>query len=106
MIEVKQEGDFIWITEANLDIERVDFLNNLVQTMDAELIDFSITFQDIISAVDVTPTHTNIYLNLIEAFERLEEFDEQTDDDVQYSLKLLFYKKRCDAHGLGCRGHD
>ena len=81
-------------------------VKELVNVIDATLIDFSMTFQDIISAVDVTPTHTNIYLNLIEAFEKLEEFDEHTDDDVQYSLKLLFYKKRCDAHGLGCREHD
>lgn len=106
MIEVKQEGDFIWITEANLDIERVDFLNNLVQTMDAELIDFSITFQDLISTVDVTPTHTNIYLNLMEAFEKLAEFDEKSDDEVQYSLTLLFYKKRCGSYGLACKDHD
>lgn len=106
MIEIKQEGDFIWIEEKKFNVERIDYMKELVETIDSELIDFAMTFQDIISAVDVTPTHTNIYLNLIEAFERLEEFDEQTDDDVQYSLKLLFYKKRCDAHGLGCRGHD
>lgn len=106
MIEIKQEGDFIWIEEKKFDVERIDYMKELVDTIDAELIDFSMTFQDIISVVDVTPTHTNIYLNLIEAFERLEEFDEKTDDDVQYSLKLLFYKKRCDAYGLGCRGHD
>ena len=106
MIEAKQEGDFIWIEEKKFNVERIDYMKDLVETIDSELIDFSMTFQDIISRVEVTPTHTNIYLNLIEAFERLEEFDEQTDDDVQYSLKLLFYKKRCDAHGLVCRGHD
>ena len=106
MIEVKHEGDFIWIEEKKFNVERIDYMKELVETIDSELIDFSMTFRDIVSGVEVTPTHTNIYLNLIEAFEKLEEFDEQTDDDVQYSLKLLFYKKRCDAHGLGCRGHD
>lgn len=106
MIKVKQEGDFIWIEEKKFNIERIDYMKELVETIDAVLIDFSMTFEDVISAVDVTPTHTNIYLNLIEAFERLTEFDKNTDDEVQYSLKLLFYKKRCDAHGLGCRGHD
>lgn len=106
MIEVKQEGDFIWIEEKKFDVERIDYIKELVETIDATLIDFSMTFEDVISAVEVTPTHTNIYLNLIEAFERLAEFDKNTDDEVQYSLKLLFYKKRCCSHGFSCKVHD
>ena len=106
MIEVTQKGDFIWIEEKKFDVERIDYIKELVDVIDATLIDFSMTFEDVISAVDVTPTYTNIYLNLIEAFERLEEFDKETGDDIEYSLKLLFYKRGCGSHGLVCRKHD